>query len=197
MRSVNFRFSIPVLPVAAAVLCLLTVQACGPSKPSVSGSGTFDAPPNPPNTPIEAISAEPSDWVGETLSSLTLEEKIAQMVFVRAYGYYQNDNTPRMRRLFDLVARGKVGGVSLFQGDVHTSALLINRLQEMSSVPLMVSADFEWGMAMRTRRSTRYPEAMALGASRDTVLAYEMGKRIAMEARSIGVHQVYGPVAVL
>jgi len=189
-----------------AILCLVLIQGCGSGSPTVSGTGSIPGdhlpeyhPINRPlarGTPVEALSREEmSDWVDETLSSMTLEEKISQMVFVRAYGYFQNDRTDKMRRLFELVATRKIGGVCLFQGDVHTSALLINRLQEMSAVPLLVAADFEWGAAMRIRRSTQYPEAMALGASRDTLLAYGMGRRIAAEARSIGVHQVYAPVA--
>ncbi len=145
--------------------------------------------------PIEALAAPPSDWVNETLEGMTLEEKVGQMIFVRAFGYFQNDSTPRMRRLFDLVEKRKVGGICLFQGDIHTSALLVNRLQERAAVPLLVAADFEWGMAMRLRRSTRFPEAMALGASRDTTLAFEMGRVIGMEARSVGIRQVYAPVA--
>src|SRR6185503_13145256 len=111
------------------------------------------------------------------------------------YGYFQNDSTQRVRRLFDLVANKRVGGVCLFQGDVVTSALLVNRLQSMAKVPLLVSADFEWGMAMRLRRSTRFPESMALGASRDTALAYEMGRVIGFESRAVGVRQVFAPVA--
>ncbi|HLF13467.1 MAG TPA: glycoside hydrolase family 3 N-terminal domain-containing protein, partial [Bacteroidota bacterium] len=149
-----------------------------------------DAPSLP-----DVLSAPPSDWVSETLEGMTPEEKVGQMIFVRAYGYFQNDRAPRMRRLFELVEKKKVGGICLFQGDIHTSALLVNRLQERSAVPLLVAADFEWGVAMRLRRSTRFPEAMALGATRDTSLAFETGRRIGREAAVIGIRQVYAPVA--
>ena len=47
---------------------------------------------------------------------------------------------------------------------------------------------------MRIRGTTNFPRAMALGASRDTSLAFEMGKAIAREARAIGIHQNYAPV---
>jgi len=205
MRSADSRRRLRAAAAAAAIACVLALQGCGSGEPSRSGNGTFphDHPPLPADqvdrhlpegSPIAALSEE-SDWVDEVLSDMTLEEKIAQMICVRAYGYFQNDRTDRMRRLFELVERRKVGGVCLFQGEVHTSALLVNRLQEMSRVPLLVSSDFEWGAAMRIRRTTRYPEAMALGASRDTLLAYRMGRRIAAEARSMGIHQVYAPVA--
>jgi len=203
MRSADIRRCLTAVALAAAVFIIPFLQGCGSGAPARPGVGT-SAPgrfpgstePAPPAVgPIEALSPELSDWAEDILAGMTLEEKIAQMISVRAYGYFQNDRTDRMRRLFELVRNRKVGGVCLFQGDVTTSALLINRLQEMAEVPLLVSSDFEWGAAMRIRRTTRYPEAMALGASRDTLLAYRMGRRIAEEARSIGVQQVYAPVA--
>ncbi len=178
-------------------LALLAASGCGPSRPGVPepSPGETPVPEMSEVSPLEALSAPTTDWVTETLENLTLEEKVGQMISVRAYGYFQNDNTPRMRRLFDLVQNKKVGGICLFQGDIHTSALLVNRLQERAKVPLLVAADFEWGMAMRLRRSTRFPEAMALGASRDTALAFEMGLVTGIEARSVGIRQVYAPVA--
>ncbi|MDI6767988.1 MAG: glycoside hydrolase family 3 N-terminal domain-containing protein, partial [Bacteroidota bacterium] len=114
---------------------------------------------------------------------------------VRAYGYYMNDESDHFQRLTSQVKELKVGGVCLFQGDIHTSAVLLNRLQSISQVPLLISSDFEWGAAMRLRRTTRFPEAMALGATRDTMLSFKMGKAVADEARAIGIHQVFAPVA--
>ncbi len=48
---------------------------------------------------------------------------------------------------------------------------------------------------MRIRRTTRFPEAMALGAAGDTLLAYAMGRAVAEESRAIGVRQNFAPVA--
>lgn len=193
MPSADLRRLFAGLTLAAA---FLAASGCGPSKPAAPGTVPPEfTPEEPPEPPIEALTDEPSDWAAETMEAMTLPEKVAQMVFVRAYGYFMNDDAPRMRRLFDLVAKEKVGGICLFQGEVHTSALLVNRLREMSAVPLLVASDFEWGAAMRIRRSTRFPEAMALGAARDPALAFEMGRVIGREARAMGVRQVYAPVA--
>ena len=57
-----------------------------------------------------------------------------------------------------------------------------------------MSADFEWGAGMRIPEATTFPRAMAFGATRDTSLAYETGKAIALEARALGIHQIYSPV---
>ncbi len=134
-------------------------------------------------------------WVEETLKRLSLEEKVAQMVVPKLFGSYTSAESEEWKRIVHLVKERKVGGVAVFQGDVYETAIALNRLQEMADVPLLVGCDFERGLAMRTRRTTAFPEAMALGATKDPKLAYEMGRIVAEEARAIGVHQNYAPVA--
>src|ERR1041385_8416769 len=136
-----------------------------------------------------------TEWVEKTLKRLPLEEKIGQMIMSRAYGYYYSAQSDEYHRLEHLVKEHKFGSLIFFQGDVYETAELTNRLQELSDVPLLIGADFEWGSAMRIRRATRFPEAMALGATRDTLLAYRMGKAIAEESQAIGIRQDFAPVA--
>lgn len=134
-------------------------------------------------------------WVEETLRKLTLEQKIGQMIMSRAYGYYFSRESDEYRRLEHLVRDHRFGGLIFFQGDIFEMATLINQMQQEAEVPLLIAADFEWGAAMRIRRATRFPEAMALGATRDSALAYQMGKAIGEETRAMGVHQNFAPVA--
>ena len=117
------------------------------------------------------------------------------MVMSRAYGYYYSTESDEYRRLEHIVREHKFGGIIMMQGEVAESAELLNRLQAMSDVPLLVGSDLEWGAAMRIRRSTRFPEAMALAATRDTALAYRMGAALGEESRAIGIRQVFAPVA--
>ncbi|MFI5252686.1 MAG: glycoside hydrolase family 3 N-terminal domain-containing protein [Bacteroidota bacterium] len=135
------------------------------------------------------------EWVDTTLARMSLPEKIGQMILCRAYGYYYSAGSDEFHRLEHEVKDNKFGGFVFFQGDVYETAMMINRLQALSDVPLLISSDFEWGSAMRIRRGARFPEAMALGASRNTFLAYETGKAIGKEARAIGVGQDYAPDA--
>ncbi|HMD14481.1 MAG TPA: glycoside hydrolase family 3 N-terminal domain-containing protein, partial [Bacteroidota bacterium] len=134
-------------------------------------------------------------WVESTLKQLTLKEKIAQMIMSRAYGYYYSSESDEFHRIAQSVRDHKVGGVIFFQGDVLETAAMVNQLQRMSDIPLLVAGDFEWGTAMRIRRSTRFPEAMALGASRDSALSYAVGTAIGEETRAIGVQIDFAPVA--
>ena len=135
------------------------------------------------------------EWVERTLSRLTLEEKIGQMIATPAYTHYLSKDSRRYRDLVHNVGSLKVGGLVLFQGDVSEMALILNDMQSRADIPLLVSADFEWGTAMRMRRGTMFPVAMALGATRDPELAFRTGQAIAREARAVGVHQNFAPVA--
>ena len=150
---------------AVCFLAVLIAAGCGGSSQSArSPSGSWDAEPDRPiRTPA---AGEEVDWVEETLGEMSLAEKAAQLIFVRSYGYYLNDESDHIQRLFSLVREKKIGGLCIFQSDIHTGAILLNRLQAESDVPLLVASDFEWGAGMRFRRSSRYPEAMALGATR-------------------------------
>lgn len=113
----------------------------------------------------------------------------------RAYGYYYSAGSDENRRLERLVRVRRVGGLIFFQGDVYETASLVNRFQELADVPLLIASDFEWGTAMRIRRGTRFPEAMAVGATRDTMLARELGKSVGQEARAMGFGIDFAPVA--
>jgi len=85
------------------------------------------------------------------------------------------------------------GGTTL--GDPLAAASLINRLQNESALPLLVSADFEAGVGFRMAGATTFPREMAVGAAGDDRLAYEAARITAVESRAIGVHVNFSPVA--
>jgi len=165
--------------VSIILLVLSLLAGCAPAPQTV---GIQEVPPT-------------DDWVEETLKRLTLEEKVGQLVFPKVYGNFTNTQSEEWKRLTALVSTHKVGGFVVYAGDVFETAIVLNKLQESADVPLLVSADFERGLAMRTRRTTAFPEAMALAATRNPDLAYRMGRIVAAEARALGVHQNLAPVA--
>ena len=136
-----------------------------------------------------------SEWVDSVLASMTPEQKVAQLIMVRVPGYFLSNRGEEASRLEHLVGPWSIGGLLLGQGDVYATAFELNRLQHESRIPLLVAADFERGAAMRVRRSTFTGEAMAIGATRDTTLAYRAGKATAEEARALGVQMNFAPVA--
>ncbi|MEW6512154.1 MAG: glycoside hydrolase family 3 N-terminal domain-containing protein [Bacteroidota bacterium] len=152
-----------------------------------------------PLSPARFAVAE-SSWdapgaIDSIIASMSLEEKAGQMVMVLAYGHYMSLDSDTFRRLARLVVDRRIGGVIMAQGDVYEAAVLANRLQRLARIPLLMGADYERGISMRVRRGTSFPDAMAVGATRQSEYAYRMGRVIAEEARAIGVHQNYAPVA--
>ena len=71
----------------------------------------------------------------------------------------------------------------------------LNRMQRLARTPLMVGGDFERGASMRVDGATVFPHAMAFGATGDPSFARYEGEITAREARAMGVHWVYYPVA--
>jgi beta-N-acetylhexosaminidase len=147
-----------------------------------------------------------SRWTDSVLASLTLREKAAQIVWPSLYGDYVSGDSPQWRRLTDYIQREKVGGFTISVGSPIEVAAKLNALQSMSNIPLVFGADLEAGAGFRARGGYFVPNAidlggaivfppeMAVGATRDTALAYEMGRLTAIEGRALGIHIAYAPV---
>jgi beta-glucosidase-like glycosyl hydrolase/CubicO group peptidase (beta-lactamase class C family) len=170
-----------------ALAAALLIWSCsGPNvsqKPSVPSALLRPAPYVPP-----------VDWPTATLQSMTLREKAAQLfiIWTRA-GYYAEDAKVWQENL-RFAREAGVGGFYFSHGTSYGFPVNANKLQRVSKIPLLMTVDFEWGPGMRIQEATTFPRAMALGATRDTNLAYEMGRATAREMRALGVHQNYSPV---
>ncbi len=134
-------------------------------------------------------------WVEKTLSQMTLEEKAAQVIFPRISGKYFSWDALEFQKALHEVKDLKVGGIILGTGDVYESAFIINKLQKESKIPLLISSDFERGLAFRIDGTTSFPSNMAVGAANDSLLTYQMGKIISIEGEAIGIQQNYAPVS--
>ncbi|MBN2409236.1 MAG: hypothetical protein JXE07_05815, partial [Candidatus Aminicenantes bacterium] len=82
----------------------------------------------------------------------------------------------------------------LYGGSPHDTAALLNRLQRESTLPLLVTADFEGGPGQQIAGATEFPANMALSAAGSEELAYELGRAGAAEGRAVGIHVTYSPV---
>lgn len=129
-------------------------------------------------------------WADSVLKTLTLDEKIAQLMMIRAHS---NKDEAYNQQLVKYVEKHKIGGLCFFQGGPYRQAALTNRLQAVSEIPLMVSIDGEWGLGMRLDSVTLYPRQMALGATNDTSAIYKMGASMAQQCRRLGIHVNFAP----
>jgi beta-N-acetylhexosaminidase len=143
-------------------------------------------------------------WAEKTLRRMSTEEKVGQVfnVFVRAE--FLNIDNPEYLQLRDTISKYHLGGFTmtvrwdppfLYRNQPYEAAELLNRLQQDSKLPLLISADFERGVTMRLHGATEFPHAMAFGAAGKLEYAEAFGRITAQEARAIGVHWNFFPDA--
>ena len=133
-------------------------------------------------------------WVDKTFSTLTETERISQLFMVAAYS---NKTVEHTKSIDNLITNYNIGGLIFFQGGPQRQAKLTNRYQKESKVPLLISIDGEWGLAMRLDSTMKFPKQMTLGAIQDSSeeLIYEMGATIAEQCKALGMHVNLAPVA--
>jgi len=144
--------------------------------------------------------------VDETLQSLDLRGRVAQLVMVWMSGGYASRSDSAEVRIEKLVSESGIGGIVISLGTPYAYAARLNRLQSLAAVPLLVAADFEAGPGFRVGGiyalpsgmdmggATVLPPQMAFGAAGDRDLVYEAGRITALEARALGVHLNFAPV---
>ncbi len=132
-----------------------------------------------------------SNWVDSVMQTLTPDQRIAQLFMVAAYS---NKTQAHVDEITKLVEEQKIGGLIFFQGGPVRQAKLTNHYQSKSDVPLLLSMDAEWGLAMRLDSTVKYPRQMMLGAIQDDELIYKMGEDIAEQCKRLGVHVNLAPV---
>jgi beta-N-acetylhexosaminidase len=141
------------------------------------------------------LTKKEDDWVHKTLRSLTLDEKIGQMIVAEANVVFWNREGAEYRKLRHHIMDNKVGGVILFRSQVWPAAVVTNRWQEMAKLPLLISADLEMGPGMRLDDTPWWAPNMAVGATGDPKWARLQGAATAMQARAVGVNWLLAPVA--
>ncbi|NTU59340.1 MAG: glycoside hydrolase family 3 protein [Chlorobiaceae bacterium] len=147
--------------------------------------------------PATSIFEKKDSWVDETLGRLSVSEKVGQMIVASIDAQYKSNTDKEYVLMSRLATEGKIGGIMFLKGDVVSAGMLANHFQSVSTVPLLVSADMERGLAMRLDGATTFSPAMAIAASGDPTLAASMAKIIADEARAVGIHQNYAPTVDL
>jgi len=163
-------------------LCLLLALA------SCRGSGVAPSAPRADAHGVPGATPDP-------LQAFTVEEKVAQLLVVGGHATTLDEGDAELATLRRLVGERRVGGVIWYRSKVHETAVANARLQQLAPTPLLVACDLEAGMGMRFDDTTFAPWAMAVAATGDPTLAERLGRATAEQARAIGIHQIYAPVA--
>ena len=158
-----------------------------------------------------------TQWVERTLKRLTPDEKIGQLIVPSFESNFLSTDSDTFEMLARLVRDYHVGGFHVFGasqpapsvllnaaygtvilGQPFSAAFLINRLQAMSDVPLLNTADFETGVGFRLFGATSFPRQMAMGAipgADGARLVREEARITAIESRALGVQVNFAPIA--
>ena len=132
-----------------------------------------------------------SRWVDSVYNSLTVEQRVAQLICMRA----NQPDKPFYENVAKYIKQYNIGGVCFFRAEAEDQVNQTNIWQSMAQTPLMVSIDAEWGLAMRVKKTIAYPYQMTLGAVSNEDLIYKMGQQVAEQCRRMGVHVNFAPVA--
>ncbi|MFH6605004.1 glycoside hydrolase family 3 protein [Maribacter algicola] len=154
------------------------------------------------NRPISYLKAK---------EQLPLNEKVGQLFMPAAF---INDTEEEIKQLENLIIEKAIGGICFFHSRASaatnyegkkevvynkdsftTLRTRIQRYQSVAKYPLLIAIDAEWGLAMRIENTPQYPYAITLGAiQNNTGLIFEVGKNIAKDCKTAGIHFNLSPV---
>lgn len=130
-------------------------------------------------------------WVDSVYNSLTDRQRVAQLFIP----HLTTTDTPNGRAQIKRYVENGVGGILLGKATIADYARLNNYAQSMAKIPLMITADDEWGVAMRLKDATRFPSNIAIGAGDDLDAVREYGRQVAAQCRALGITVSFAPVA--
>lgn len=140
---------------------------------------------------LQAQSPQAGAWADSVLNTLSPDERIAQLMVVRAHS---NLGADHVKQVTELVEKYNIGGLCFFQGGPVRQANLTNFYQSIAKTPLMICIDGEWGLGMRLDSVINFPRQLMLGAVNDPKVVYEYGKAIGEQCKRLGIHVNYAPV---
>ncbi|MDO4963114.1 MAG: glycoside hydrolase family 3 protein, partial [bacterium] len=134
--------------------------------------------------------------INNKLKTMSIEEKISQMLIIN----YENDEIDS--NMINFLNTNSLGGIILMKNNITTfdkTKKLVSDFKSNSSIPLIISIEQEGGSVQRLQyltdvSPTYIPFMYDLGLTSDDALAYEVGKVIGNELKTIGVNVVYAPV---
>ncbi|NLP28768.1 MAG: beta-N-acetylhexosaminidase [Clostridia bacterium] len=144
---------------------------------------------------VKEPEAEPVDLIKEKIKTMTLEEKIGQMVIVGLDGYEISPNT------VEFIDKYKVGGFIFFANNIQSSSQLLKFMNSIkaenskNSIPLFLSIDEEGGRVTRMPKEfVKFPSNKIIGNVNKKEFSYEIGKVMANKIGAFGFNMNFAPV---
>ena len=154
--------------------------------------------------PAIFVSAQPTDRVADLVASMSLRDKITQMMMVDFRDWGSKDFTVMNDEVRQIIEDYNFGSIILFADNIQQteqSYNLTTAMQEAATkdggIALLIAADQEGGTVYRLGSGTALPGNMALGATYDnsgTEYAYNAGLIIGSELSVLGINTNLAPV---
>lgn len=134
------------------------------------------------------------EQVDAVVESMTLPEKVGQLVMIGIHGTELNDDSRYMLNQYH------IGGVLLFdrnlQSAEQTTRLTAELQGEAQKVPLLIGLDEEGGTVVRGKSFiTPPPSAQSLGTAGDNTQAEAWARRTGEQLAKLGFNVNFAPVA--
>lgn len=141
--------------------------------------------------------------IDDTLSDMTLTQKIAQMIMVDIRTWGGKNFTQMNTTVSDYLKKYDFGGVVLFQSNfvnnkqtlTLTKAMQSAALSSSAKIPMLIATDQEGGTVRRITQGCAMPGNMAVAATGQTDNAKEEASIMASELKALGVNTNLAPVA--
>ena len=144
-------------------------------------------------------------WVDSVLATLSLRDRVGQMVMVWVLGDYTSNGDSSFAEVRRWIQQDHIGGVSMSLGTPIEVAAKINAMQRISRVPLIASADLEPGLGrlegglfshylLDAGSATVFPSNMAIAATGREDDSHDVARAIGEEARAVGIQIDFAPV---
>ena len=143
------------------------------------------------NPLLDKNKIEQEKWVEETYKKMSLDEKIGQLFMVSVFS--SQIGTKNTEYIKELIKKYHIGGIIFSKGGPKRQAKLTNEYQSLSKIPLFMSMDAEWGLAMRLDSTFAYPWNMTMGAVKDNKLIEKAGFRIGEHCKQLGMQFNFAP----
>lgn len=164
-----------------------------------SSSSTYSEPPSEPEPPAPPV--EPDDSIQHIISQMTLKERVYQLFFVRpeqvsGSGYAETSEV-------DLSYK-PVGGIICMGANLESVEQTRQMLAEMqesamrNGIGVFIAVDEEGGRVARCAKNlgtTAFDDMAVYGARNNSNEAYDIGRTIGADIRSLGFNVDFAPVA--
>ena len=128
-----------------------------------------------------------AEWVRNTLSSMTLEEKAGQVFCPMGFTDDEHILNHQIREI-------GIGGLMYRSGPAGYIQATHRKIQSMAKIPLLLAANTEAGGNGLALEGTSFGSPMAVAATGDPENAYRMGYTACAEGAAMGLNWSFAPI---